>query len=226
MLTEAIRVRRAHSRPSPVLIDPFRTVPTGNVCDAQGRWGALDHQIRSITSMAEFAGPALTVWAGPRDNLACWAALEYVVPGDVMVIATGDYTRASVIGDIFVGMARNAGVVAIVTDGMVRDQAGIEAMGIPVFARGVTPNSPWKNGPGEIGGTVVIAGEAIAAGDILVGDPDGVVLVSQPRLAAVAKELEEVRAKEAKMEAAVREGVAVPSWLAETKKRLGVAHVD
>ena len=75
-----------------------------------------------------------------------------------MVIETGDHEQSSVVGDILLGVARNKGVVACVTDGMVRDIDGIDELGIPVFARGLSPNSPFKDGPGEIGLAVVVGG--------------------------------------------------------------------
>jgi 4-hydroxy-4-methyl-2-oxoglutarate aldolase len=60
-------------------------------------------------------------------------------------------------------MAKNCGIVAVVTDGLVRDIAGLEDVGIPVYARGLTPNSPEKHGPGEIGLPIALGGEAINA---------------------------------------------------------------
>src|SRR6185437_6515446 len=113
--------------------------------------------------------------------LAPWAALEIAKPGDVLVVATGEHLGHSVIGDVMVGLARNCGIVAVVTDGLVRDIPGIDATGLPVFARGVSPNSPWKNGPGEVGTPISLGGVIIDAGDILVGDSDGVAVVPRAR---------------------------------------------
>jgi 4-hydroxy-4-methyl-2-oxoglutarate aldolase len=222
----ALTIHRDFQRAARHLVRGFAGTPTGNICDAQGRVGAIDYRIKSVGRSAAFAGVALTVHAGPRDNLAPWAAMEVVKPGDVIVIATGDHTAASVIGDIYVGMAKNAGVAAIVTDGVVRDLPGIEATGIPVFARGLSPNSPWKNGPGSVGLSVVVGGVTVEAGDIVVGDTDGVVIVSRLRAAAVLEELKAVRKKEAQMEAAVKAGRIVPGWLAETLKTKGVKYLD
>ena len=105
-----------------------------------------------------------------------------------MVIETGDYEFASVVGDLLLGMARNKGLVACVTDGLVRDIDGIDKVGMPVFARGLSPNSPFKDGPGEIGLSVVIGGLAIHSGDILVGDKNGVAVVPRERAAEVVRE--------------------------------------
>ncbi len=173
-----------------------------------------------------FTGVALTVNAGPRDNLAAWAAIEIARPGDVIVITTGEYRGCSVLGDIYVGMAKNAGVVAIVTDGAVRDLPGIEATGIPVFAMGVSPNSPWKNGPGNIGLPITIGGGIVDAGDILVGDQDGVVVVPRNKAGAVAENLKAVLAKEKQMDANVKAGKRLPDWMEEIKKDKGVRYID
>ena len=92
------------------------------------------------------------------DNLAPYAALKFARPGDVLVVAVDGDTTTSIIGDILLGMAKNAGIVAAVTDGLVRDIEGINQVGIPLFAQGLTPNSPFKDGPGEIGGTISLGG--------------------------------------------------------------------
>ena len=117
-----LTIKKTIDRPSSSDYEKFIGLPIGNIIDAQGRIGAVDYKIKPITTSHKFTGPVLTVDAGPRDNLAAWMALDYVQPGDVLMIATGGYSRSSVIGDLFVGMARNAGVVGIVTDGVVRDQ--------------------------------------------------------------------------------------------------------
>src|SRR3989337_453245 len=102
-----------------------------------------------------------------RDTLAPYAALAFARPGDVLVVAADAYEGASVAGDILLGMAKNKGIAALVTDGMVRDVEGLNAVGIPVFARGLSPNSPYKDGPGEIGLPVALGGMSIDPGDLI-----------------------------------------------------------
>ena len=96
-------------------------------------------------------------------------------PGDVLVISTGDWVGSAVIGDLIVGMFGNAGVAGVVTDGAVRDIVGLEDVGVPIYARALTPNSPQKNGPGEVGLSVSIGGVTVNTGDLIVADRDGVV---------------------------------------------------
>ena len=222
----ALSIRRNFQRADRELVEKFSGLPTGNVCDAQGRVGALDYRIKPVGGAAQFCGTALTVDSGPRDNLAAWAALDVAKPGDIILIATGGHLASSVVGDLYVGMAKNAGVAGIVTDGVVRDLPGINAVGIPVFARGICPNSPWKNGPGSVGTTIVIGGAAVTAGDIVVGDQDGVVIVAQQTAAAASAALKAVLNKEQTMEAAVKAGRTVPAWLKEAYETKGVVYLD
>ncbi len=222
----ALTIKRKFTRPAQKLVKKFMNLPTGNVCDAQGRIGALDYRIKPVSEMSQFCGTALTVDSGPRDNLAAWAALEIAKPGDIVLIATGGHLASSVVGDLYVGMAKNAGVAGIVTDGVVRDLPGINDIDIPVFARGLCPNSPWKNGPGRVGLPIVIGGVGVQAGDIVVGDQDGVVIVARQKAPAVADGLKAVLAKERKMEANVKAGLTVPGWLQETCDVKGVTYLD
>ena len=112
-------------------------------------------------------------------------------------------------GDVTLGMARNKGVGAVITDGMVRDRAGVVALKLPVFARGVTPNSCVRTGPGTVGLPVTCAGQHVASGDLVLTDPDGVVVVPRAALGQVAARVAAIRAAEARAEAAVRAGLQV-----------------
>jgi 4-hydroxy-4-methyl-2-oxoglutarate aldolase len=222
----ALTVRRTFPRPPKALVERLRAAPTGWIVDANGRRGALDYRLRPITRAIRFAGVALTVRTRARDNLAPYAAIEFAQPGDVLVVAADGYEEASVAGDILLGMARNKGVVALITDGMVRDIEGLDAVGIPVFARGLTPNSPHKDGPGEIGMPVSLGGAIVQPGDFVIGDQDGLVVVAREHLATVADALAEVKAKEAKMDELVRSGATTPPWLAQAFRDKGVHYLD
>lgn len=221
-----LTIKKSIDRLSPSAYEKFTDLPIGNIIDAQDRVGAIDYRIKAITTANIFSGPVVTLDAGPRDNLAAWAALEHVQPGDVLMIATGGYEKSSVIGDLFVGMAKNAGVAGIVTDGVVRDQEGIEAVGIPVFALGISSNSPQKNGPGTIGLPIVIGGVSVSSGDIACADRDGVVIVKKDQVDTVVKNLNVVIAKEADMDAEVKSGKTIPDWVSSVLGNLNVKYLD
>lgn len=222
----ALTIRRRFPRPTTAQLAAFREPPAGVICDARNRRGALHHRIRHMAGPDRAVGPALTAACGPRDNLTAWAAIEQAQPGDVLILYTGGYEDASVAGDVMVGMARNKGIVAVVTDGLVRDLRGIAEVGIPVFAAGLTPNSPWKNGPGEIGLPVPIGGETVSAGDLVVCDREGVIVIPYAEIDAIIEALKDVKAKEAKMDAAVRSGKTAHDWLPGALEAKGVRYVD
>ena len=222
----ALTVRRNFPRPLENLVKRLSEAPTGWVVDANGRRGALDYRIRPLTSARRFCGVALTVWSRARDNLTPYAAIQFAKPGDVMIIAADAYEEASVVGDVLVGMARNQGVSAFVTDGMVRDIDGLNAVGIPVFARGLSPNSPSKDGPGTIGLPITLGGVAVNAGDVVMGDQDGVVVVAREALESVVAALAEVKAKEDKMEKLVAGGARLPPGLDQVIAEKGIRYLD
>lgn len=221
-----LTIRRDFPRPSAAEIKAFEHAPTGWVVDAQGRRGALPHWIRPLSQKTRFIGTALTVRTRPIDNLAPYAALKFAKPGDVLVVAVDGSDTVSVLGDILLGMAKNAGIVSAVTDGVVRDLAGINQVGIPTFARALSPNSPFKDGPGEVGLPITLGGVGISAGDILVGDVDGVVVVPRGDAGRVAAELKAIADKEATMEAAVAAGAKYPAWLDDVLKSPAIRFVD
>jgi len=114
----ALTIKRNFTRTAQKFVKEFMNLPTGNVCDAQGRVGALDYRIKPVSEMSQFCGTALTVDSGPRDNLAAWAALEIAKPGDVILIATGGHLTSSVAGDLYVGMAKERKMEAKVKAGI------------------------------------------------------------------------------------------------------------
>jgi 4-hydroxy-4-methyl-2-oxoglutarate aldolase len=203
-------------RPPAEVVERFRAVPTSFIVDAMGGTGALDWRIKPLVGRS-LAGVALTCDCGPVDNLAFMAALANCRPGDVLVVATGGYTGTAVTGDLLIGVAKNRGAAGFVTDGLVRDLDDLETIGLPVYAMGVTPNSPQRRGPGSVGLPVVCGGVLVASGDVVVGDRDGVVVVPRARIAATLASLDHVKAMEATTLERVRAGlkelpVEVP-WL-------------
>jgi 4-hydroxy-4-methyl-2-oxoglutarate aldolase len=196
----------AVERPPPELVERFRDVPTSFIVDAMGGTGALDWRIKPLVGRA-LVGVALTCDCGPLDNLAFMAALADCQPGDVLVVSAGGHAGAAVTGDLLIGVAHNRGAAGFVTDGLVRDLDDLEAVGLPVYAMGTTPNSPQRRGPGTVGLPIVCGGVAIASGDVVVGDRDGVVVVPRGRIAATLESLEHVKASEAATLARVRAGL-------------------
>jgi 4-hydroxy-4-methyl-2-oxoglutarate aldolase len=199
-------IRARFARLSAAEIAPFRARSTSLVVDAMNGRGALDHTIKALDPKSRFVGSALTARAGARDNLAALAALDLIEPGDVLVIAAQGFSGTATLGDNMTRIAQRRGAVGIVTDGLARDAAEIMELGIPVFCRGVTPNSAFPSGPGEVGLPLAIGEVTVDAGDLVIGDRDGVVVVPRAQLAEVTARLELVAAEEAEMHAKVAAG--------------------
>ena len=208
-----LTVRRRFARPTPAQVAAFAGLPTGFVIDAMNGRGALDGAVKPVGGSAAFCGVAVTAECGPSDNLACFGALQVVQKGDVVMCASDSFRGTAVIGDLLAGMFRNAGAVAFVTDGFVRDIPGIRAVGLPCYAAGVTPNSPVRNGPGTVGFPTVIGGTPVASGDVVIGDEDGVIVVPLARLDEVIARLPLVRKAEADLEAKVKAGLIMPEFI-------------
>ena len=222
----ALRIRRNIERPSKALIRAFAKAQTSFIADAQQGWYCLHHAIKPLNPKHRFAGPAITSSNGPRDNLAAMAMLDFAEPGDVLVIATGEDDSGAVIGDHYAAIAKQKGVIAIVTDGLVRDASGIDRMGPPTFARGLNPNAGYRNGPGEINMPVSVGGVTICPGDIVIGDRDGVVVVPRLQAEAVKASLAAVVKAEAATEAKVKKGQIKGLWDPAAFQGRGIEYLD
>jgi 4-hydroxy-4-methyl-2-oxoglutarate aldolase len=221
-----LTVRRKFPRPTAAQLAAFAKTPTGFVVDAMNGRGALDHRIKPIGPQNSFCGSALTCDPGPGDVLAVCGVLDEAKPGDVVMCATDGFTATSVTGDLVIGMMKNVGVAAFVTDGLVRDTPGIIAVGLPCYAAGVTPNSPAKTGPGTIGFPAVVGGVAVSPGDLVLGDEDGVVVVPFARIDETIEHLATIRNIEAALEAKVKAGLKRPDFLDKILKPGAVKVVD
>jgi len=169
---------------------------SGNICDAQGKSGAMDTAVKPVYSSARLVGPAYPVCSSGPDNLAWHLAIETAPAGSVLVVSTGGYTRAGFFGSVMSAACRARGILGLVTDGACRDCDDLEAMDFPVFAAGLSPCGTQKADFGEIGAPVECGGVGVRAGDIIVGDRDGVVVVPAERWAEVLSAARAIVARE------------------------------
>jgi len=155
----------------------YRDVPVSTVSDSMNRLAAGGAELRPMHAGAVMSGPAITVRTRPGDNLMVHLALDLAQPGDVIVVdAGGDLTNA-IIGELMVMHATTLGIAGIVIFGAIRDSGALREQDLPVYAAGVTHRGPYKDGPGEINVPISINGMIIEPGDLVIGDPDGVLAV-------------------------------------------------
>lgn len=156
--------------------EDFKGIPVSNVDDCMNRSAAMHAAIRPLNRHVLF-GSALTIKVPAGDNLMFHRAMDMVKTGDVIVIDAGGETNRAIFGELMLTYCVKLGLAGIVVDGSVRDSEELSSMPIPVYARGISPNGPWKNGPGEINTTITCGGQIVHPGDLLLGDQDGIIVI-------------------------------------------------
>ncbi|MBN1147100.1 MAG: hypothetical protein JXA78_07580 [Anaerolineales bacterium] len=220
------RVKMNIDRPAQELVNAFLNIPTAVVCDANGRWGAMEYQIKPLNPDWRFVGTAITVRARPVDNLIVSKAMAIAKPGDVLVVTNDKNTSTSVFGDHVAAIAKASGIVALVTDGIVRDRVGMLEVDLPVFCRGVRPNAPFKDGPGEINFPISCGDIPVHPGDIVIGDGDGVVIVPKADARAVVENLKVALSNEERAAANIAAGRLHPEWIDELLAEKGIQIIE
>lgn len=165
------------NRPSKELLSKLAGIPIANLADNMNRMSCLEPSIKPYNK-TPLLGVAFTVKAPDGDNLMLHKAMDMAEPGDVIVVSSVGRSERAFCGEIMMTYARERGIKGFVVDGFIRDKEGAENLeNFSVYARGVTANGPYKNGPGEINVPVAVGGQVICPGDILCGDADGIVVI-------------------------------------------------
>ena len=160
------------------------------------------------TSLQNFAGRAFTGRTVPtRADVAKTQAgggslhrqaFETIDTGDVLVIDARGEAGARVTGDILASRLKYRGAAALVTDGAVGDLAALQTVGLPIYSRGLTPVTFGElHVMADLNVPVACAGVLIMPGDVLVGDPEGVIAIPQAVAAQVAEEGAETERRDA-----------------------------
>jgi len=182
------------------------------LADVLGREQVMDGGIRPLWSpMPRIAGPAFTVRCPAGDNLMLHAAIHRADPGSVIVVQAGDVDYA-VSGGNVCAVAQRRGIAAFVVDGVIRDIAEVRDMGFPVFARGVMPVPGAKNIVTPLNEPVQCGGVTVGAGDVVVGDEEGIVVVPVARRESVLREAQAKATQEA--------GQSLDAWEAAHRSRI------
>lgn len=175
-LSLGCRIIEKIDRPDRAVVEKFRGLPSSNINDCLGRLYCMHGYIQPQNDRF-LLGTAFTVKVPIGDNLFLHKALEMAQPGDVIVVDGGSGINRSLAGEIMISYLEQRGIAGIVVDGCLRDEDALRRMSIPVYCTGITPQGPYKNGPGEINVPIACGGQVVFPGDILVGDADGIVVV-------------------------------------------------
>jgi len=222
------RYKTDFERPEPSITEAFKKLMdqtgclTGNVGDCLGRGAGMNSRIKGLSYGMRLIGPALTVKVAPCDNLMIHKALTLVKPGDVMAIDGGGDHSWALLGLLMVQTAIKLGVAGMVVDGAIRDAAELRQLGFPLFAAGISPNGPFKEGPGEINYPINCGGQIVHPGDLMVADDDGVVVVKKEFAADCIDKVKAVIKRENKRLAEIESGLTTRPGLDEMLQSKGL----
>jgi regulator of RNase E activity RraA len=178
--------------------------------------------LRFVPAREDLATPES--WGAP---ISTRAAIEAMPPGCIAVVDSMGVRDAGIFGDILCARMAKRGVAALITDGVVRDVAGVLGTGLPVWCSGAAA-------PPSVAGLTFVAwqqpigcgGVAVFPGDVVVVDDDGAVLIPTALLDDVLKLGPEQERLEAWIMGEVEQGAALPGLYppnAENKARYEAA---
>lgn len=208
-LLEALRGVTTASLTTALLKKGLRTVWMRGafaLSPGQPRVAGRAFTLRFVPAREDLANPA--AWSSPTSTRA---AIEAMPAGVICVTDAMGVSDAGILGDILCARMQQRGVTALITDGVVRDGAGVRETGLPVWCNGVAA-SPAVASLSFVGWQepVGCGGVAVFPGDMIVADGDGAVVIPAAMVEAVTAEAVELETFEAWVLARVQAGQALP----------------
>lgn len=188
------------------LVAMMKNFSTATIYEAADRKGALPYYIKPIKRGMKICGPAVTVSTRPGDNLIVHKAVYVAEENDVLIVSCADFIEAAVWGGIMTEAAIKRGIVGLITDGGIRDTDDIIKMGFPTFSQGISIKGTTKTCPGFINYPITMGNVEIQPGDLVVGDSDGVVVVSRHDVSRVLEKTAQREENESRIIQGIKQG--------------------
>ena len=223
------RIYLKREMPDPEIMAQFKTIPASNTADVMGRSCAMNPRIRLVSQPKDqmMVGPAFTVKGRAGDNLTLHAALNLCSEGDVLVVSNEEDDTRALMGEVMMAYLKYTKKIAgIILDGPIRDIDEIGQWDFPVYCTGTTPGGPYKEGPGEINVPISCGGISVAPGDIILADPDGIIVIPRKDAAVILEEAKKFQAADEKKLAAAKAGTADRSWVDRALAEKGYEIID
>lgn len=215
------RIETNNRRVSNEVMEQYAAISTTIIGDALGRFHTMTSIRHYNKPGTRMVGSALTVRTIVGDNLMIHKAIDLGQPGDVIIVEGGGDLGRALLGEIMSKIGQKKGISGYVVDGAIRDAEAIKEMEFPVFAKGVNPAGPYKEGPGQINVGITCAGASVNPGDLIVGDDDGVVVIPYELVSETLLEAQKICAKEAEMLMQIESGTLDRSWINQTLENKG-----
>jgi len=178
-----------------------------SLSDANKALRILPRELRPYRRGIAMVGRAVTV-AASADLLPVLAGLEQCGAGDILVVDAGT-TEHAVLGELFATEAIRRQMAGIVVYGLCRDTATLAQLPLPIYSLGTTPRAAGATQVLLTQQPVRLGDVEVRPGDILVGDDDGIVVLSQAELDAALAAAEEIQRREAAIRGAIQDGTSL-----------------
>jgi 4-hydroxy-4-methyl-2-oxoglutarate aldolase len=172
----------AYKRLSPANLAAWAAIPVTIASDVSPVSVVVDPRIRPLRPFPlgrRLVGQAVTAWCERGDFGAMLHALDTARAGDVVMVDAGGCLQTAYAGEILCGYARRRKIAGLVVNGAVRD---IDTIGswedFAAYALGNTAKGPLSKERGLVNSDIVLGGVAVSPGDIVLGDNDGLVIIS------------------------------------------------
>ena len=226
MTSPGFRIKKNFARPDMALVQALAAIPVANIGDNMNRICCMNARIAPVNK-APLAGCAFTVRVRAGDNLFLHKAMDMAGEGDILVVDAQGELSYAIVGELMVAWMRRRGISGLIVDGCIRDVDALRQLtDFPVYAVGVTPNGPLKEGGGEINFPIMCGGLVVNPGDILIGDADGVVVVNPDDASSILEKARLQNVKEMQAMAAIENLTWSRDWVDVALKAKGCEFIE